>query len=152
MTKISLQRQSPFSADLMFAMVADIDRYHEFLPYCVASRVKTRTTAPVGEGSQELLKAELMIRYKIVQESFMSNVTLDCAKGVIEARQMTGPFKHLFNQWVFEDNEVGSTIEFTLDFEFRVPLLRKIIAPLMGRAVETMVGAFEERARHIYGD
>jgi len=147
MTKISLTRQSPFSADLMFAMVADIDRYHEFLPYCVASRVKARSQ---GDDGQEFLKADLMIRYKIVQESFTSSVQIDATKGVIEARQMAGPFKHLFNQWVFTDNEEGSAVTFTLDFEFRVPLLRKIIAPLMERAVDTMVGAFEERAIKIY--
>ena len=145
MQTIKLTRQSPFTAQQMYDMVIDVDHYHAFVPHCTASRVRERR----DDGS---MLADLVIAYKFLRETYRSEIVLDQAPWRVTVNQDRGPFRHLFNQWQFIDTDSGSDVIFELQFEFAVPLLRKIIAPMMTRVVERFIEAFEARALALYGD
>ena len=146
MENISLKRISPYHACQMFDLVADVDRYSEFIPYCTASRVRHLKETEYG---LEML-ADLLVAYKFLREKYSSAVVLTHEPLTITVNQAQGPFSHLYNRWDFKDTDTGSVINFELQFNFSVPLLRRVIAPLMGRAVSKFVDAFEARAHEIY--
>ncbi|HAT08269.1 MAG TPA: ubiquinone-binding protein [Rhodobiaceae bacterium] len=143
MQSIKLIRQSPFSAQQMFDLITDVERYDEFIPYCTAARVRKRCET-------EML-ADLAIGYKMLRETYRSRIELEADPLTVTVHQVKGPFRHLFNQWVFEDTATGCNVHFELRFEFAVPLLRRIIEPIMNRVIERFVAAFEARALDIYG-
>jgi coenzyme Q-binding protein COQ10 len=122
--------------------VADVERYPEFLPWCVGARVKSAT--------EKLVIADLMIGYKLVRERFTSRVLLDKENNLIKTEFADGPFKFLNNHWGFSEDEQGCLINFQVEFEFKSTFLQKIIMVLFSEAVERMVSAFEERANNLY--
>jgi len=137
------QRILPYTPEQLFALVADVERYPEFLPWCVASRIRRR------EG--EVFFADLVIGFKMVRERFTSKVTLSRPDRV-DVTYTEGPFHHLNNHWVFRALPDGGTeIDFFVDFEFRSKLLQTLIGALFNEAVKLMVSAFEKRARQLYG-
>jgi coenzyme Q-binding protein COQ10 len=137
------RRVLPYRPDQLFALVADVARYPEFLPWCLAARVRSR------EG--ERLVADLIIGFKMVRERFTSYVTLDPKGRRIDVAYAEGPMKHLKNHWLFLDHPDGCEIDFYVDFEFRSKILRKIMGALFHEAVKRMVSAFEARAADLYG-
>lgn len=143
MTTHAERRHLPYSQKQLFDLVADVGRYPEFLPWCVASRVKNRTG--------DVLMADLVIGFKMVRERFTSRVTLH-APDRIDVTYTEGPFKYLNNHWIFEPAADGGTvIDFYVDFEFRSKVLQTLIGALFNEAVGLMVAAFEKRARQLYG-
>ncbi len=141
----SEQRVLPYSPDQLFDLVADIERYPEFLPWCLAARILRR------EG--DTLSADLLIGFKMVREKFTSRVTLDRANHRIDVTYEEGPFRFLNNHWVFQPADDGrSHVDFHVEFEFRSALLAKIIGVLFHEAVRRMVHAFETRAKQLYGE
>ena len=136
------KRFLPYTAEQVFDLVADIERYPEFLPWCVGARILRL------DG--DVLKADVIVGFKMLRETFTSRVTLNRVSD-IQVEYQKGPFKHLENNWKFVSVEGGCEIEFFIDFEFRSRLLRNIMGPLFGEAVRRMVGAFETRAKDIYG-
>lgn len=136
------QRLLPYTPEQLYDLVADIERYPEFLPWCVAARVRERTG--------QLVVADLMIGFKMIRERFTSRVSLT-PKERIDVVYSDGPFKHLHNHWIFEPTEGGCRIDFYVEFEFRSRTLQKIIEVLFHEAVRRMVAAFEGRARDLYG-
>jgi len=137
------QRVVPYSPDQIYGLVADVERYPEFLPWCLAARIRRRAEAG--------FVADLVIGFKMVRERFTSHVSLDEAGRRIDVVYAEGPFKHLENHWRFEDHEEGCLIDFYVDFAFRSRLLQTLIEGLFHEAVRRMVGAFEARARDLYG-
>ncbi len=136
------QRILPYPPEKLFDLVADIERYADFLPWCVGSRVLRR------EGN--VVYADLMIGFKMIRETFTSKVTLTPTSR-IDVEYQKGPFRHLTNRWEFRPHAHGCEIDFYIDFEFRSRLLRNLIEPLFNEAVRRMVSAFETRAREVYG-
>lgn len=137
------QRKLPHSAEQMYALVADVEKYPEFLPWCTGCRVRTRT-------EQEIV-ADLLVGFKMVRERFRSRVTLS-PMDRIDVTYEDGPFHYLNNHWIFVPQEDGGCIiDFFIDFEFRSKMLQKIMEALFSEAVRRMVGAFEERADALYG-
>ncbi|MBL6954224.1 MAG: type II toxin-antitoxin system RatA family toxin [Alphaproteobacteria bacterium] len=137
----------PYTPAQMFDLVADIERYPEFLPWCVACRV-TRRDGPVIWG-------ELMVGFKVFRETFTSKVTLR-APDSIDVEYINGPFRYLNNHWQFipATDALGrqsTEIEFFIDFEFRSRMLQAVATTVFNEAVRRMVGAFETRAGVIYG-
>jgi coenzyme Q-binding protein COQ10 len=133
----------------MFALVADIERYPEFIPWCTGARVLQRQTLPDG---REQLTANLDIAFKMFRETYTSRVILDAGARTIEVEAVHGPFRTLNNNWEFIDHgEDGCTIVFEIDFAFSSPILQKLISAVFGKAVQRMVSAFEDRARALYG-
>ena len=131
----------------MFDLVADVDRYSEFIPYCTGSRVRHSYETEQGYEMQ----ADLLVAYKFLREKYSSAVVLTHDPLTITVNQAQGPFSHLHNRWEFKDTDEGSVVDFELQFNFAVPLLRLVIAPLMSRAVSKFVDAFEARANDVYG-
>jgi coenzyme Q-binding protein COQ10 len=136
------QRVLPYTPEQLFALVADIERYPEFLPWCVGARIKERRA--------DLIVADLIIGFRMFRERFTSRVSLDRPRR-IDVAYADGPFRYLNNHWVFEKVPGGCRIDFFVDFEFKSRLLQKVIELLFGEAVRRMVGAFEKRARDLYG-
>jgi coenzyme Q-binding protein COQ10 len=139
------QRVLPYRVEQMFELVADIERYPEFLPWCVACRITRR------EGN--VIWGDLMVGFKVFRESFTSRVTLDHPDR-IDVEYINGPFRYLNNHWLFIPSDDGqwTTIDFYIDFEFRSRMLQKVAGTVFNEAVKRMVGAFEHRADAIYGD
>lgn len=138
------RRTLPFTRDQLFDLVADVEQYPKFLPWCVAARVRRR------EG--DMFFADLVIGFKMIRERYTSKVVLDRDHGRIDVHYTEGPFHHLTNHWIFEEAPGGgTTIDFFVDFEFRSKLLQKVIGTLFNEAVKLMVAAFEKRARQLYG-
>jgi coenzyme Q-binding protein COQ10 len=136
------RRRLPYTPEQLFDLVADVARYPEFLPWCLAARIRER--------SPNAITADLLIGFKMVRERFTSRVVLDRPRR-IDVSYTEGPFRHLNNHWVFEAQPDGCVIDFYVDFEFRSRVLQKIIGVLFNEAVRRMVGAFEGRARQLYG-
>lgn len=137
------QRVVPFAPEQLFDLIADIQRYPEFLPWCVGARIRKR------DGNR--IVADLVIGYKLIRERFTSTVTLSPEQNRIDVEYTDGPFKYLNNHWVFEPHPEGCMIDFYVDFEFRSKMLQKIIEVFFNEAVRRMVGAFEARAHELYG-
>jgi coenzyme Q-binding protein COQ10 len=136
-------RRLPYGAEQLFNLVADVERYPEFLPWCLAARIRER--------KDNTITADLLIGFKMVRERFTSRVVLDRPKR-IDVSYAEGPFRYLNNHWSFLPQDDGScVIDFYVDFEFRSRMLQRIIGMLFNEAVRRMVGAFEARACKLYG-
>ncbi len=137
------KRRLPYTPEQMFELVADVEKYPEFLPWCVATRVRSRTSDGVV--------ADMVIGYKAFRERFTSTARFDRPGMRIDVAYQEGPFRFLSNHWVFERAPNGCAIDFYIDFEFRSGLLEKAITAVFNRAVSRMVEAFERRAKAMYG-
>ncbi len=133
----------PYTPEQMYRLVADVERYPEFLPWCLAARIRRR------EGA--VFFADLVIGFKMVRERFTSRVALNEAERRIDVQYTEGPFHYLNNHWIFLPHEQGCCVDFFVDFEFRTKMLQKIIGLLFNEAVRRMVHAFEQRADQLYG-
>ncbi len=137
------KRVLPYTSDQLYRLVVDIERYPEFLPWCLGARIKTR--------QERLIVADLIIGFKMFRERFTSRVVPNAAEQRIDVTYAEGPFRYLENHWIFIDHPEGCEIDFYVDFEFRSKLLQKVIEGLFHEAVRRMVAAFETRARDLYG-
>jgi coenzyme Q-binding protein COQ10 len=142
MAKHAERRFLPYTPEQMFALVADVEKYPEFLPWCVGARIRQRR-------GDEIL-ADLMIGFKIYRERFTSRVLLSAPQD-IRASYSEGPFKYLENRWQFIPEPGGCIIDFFVEFEFKSKLLQSLISSLFEEAVRRMVAAFEGRAAALYG-
>lgn len=142
------KRRLPYNADQIYALVADVARYPEFLPWTAAARIRSRHD--LGDGREELL-ADLVISFKVFRERFGSRVILDPARRRIDTEYLDGPFRYLRSWWQIDPAPGGCEVEFFVDFEFRNPVLRKLIGVVFNQAMERVVRAFEERAAALYG-
>lgn len=149
MPQHSDSRVLPYSADQMYALVADVERYPEFLPWNSAARIRSRR--PGAPGS-EVIEADLVISFKVFRERFGSRVTLWPERRHIDTEYLDGPFKYLKSGWNFTElPDGGSKVEFFVDFEFRNAILGKVIGVVFHEAMTRIVRAFEDRARALYG-
>lgn len=140
----SEKRVLPYTQQQVFDLVADVERYPVFLPWCIACR-KTKS---FDDG----FEADLAIGFKMVRETFASRVIIN-EPDQVDVEYLDGPFKYLKNRWKFSPapNGEGCEIDFYLEFEFRSVVLQKLIGVLFEEAVRRMVSAFENRAADLYG-
>ncbi|NUB13714.1 type II toxin-antitoxin system RatA family toxin [Azospirillum brasilense] len=134
----------PYTPEQMYRLVADVEKYPEFLPWCLAARIRRR------EG--DVMFADLVIGFKMARDRFPSRVELDEANRRINVQYTEGPFQYLNNHWIFTPHEGGVCVDFYVDFEFRSKMLQKIMGVLFNEAVRRMVQAFETRANQLYGN
>ncbi|MGB9151512.1 MAG: type II toxin-antitoxin system RatA family toxin [Alphaproteobacteria bacterium] len=143
MPKHQETRILPYSAGQMFDLVAGIEHYPEFLPWCKAAHILSR--------DKNKVVADLVIGYKMFQEKFISEVTLD-RPHAITVQYRSGPLSHLSNAWEFKSKgRKGCEISFHVDFDFHSPLLRAAMSIFFDKALSKMVAAFEARAKEMYG-
>jgi coenzyme Q-binding protein COQ10 len=132
----------PHTPEQLFDLVADVGKYPQFLPWCVAARVRNQ--------SEHELVADLTIGFGPFRETFTSRVTLDRPRRVT-VRYENGPFRYLNNQWDFAPHAGGTEVSFFVEFEFRSRILQAAIGVVFNEAVRRMVNAFRKRARDVYG-
>ena len=138
----------PYTAEQMYALVADIERYPEFLPWCVALRVTGRRVA----DEIEFLSSDMVVSYRVFREQFRSLVKLNRISRRIDVEYVDGPFKSLTNSWRFQDSpDGGSTVDFSIAFEFRSLVLQATAQAVFEKAFLKMSDAFIERAQAVYG-
>jgi coenzyme Q-binding protein COQ10 len=142
MTQHSETRIVPYTADLMFSVVADVERYPEFLPWVVALRVKSRQM----EGGREILLAEMAVGYRALRERYTSRVTLDRDARCIDVVAIDGPFHRLENHWQFTPQDKSVRVDFAVAFEFSNRLLQKAAGGAFEKVLLKMTDAFEARA------
>jgi len=143
MPGIAETRRLPYSAGQMFDLVADVGRYGEFLPWVVATRVKS--------DSETEMVADMLVGFKSLREKFTSRV-LKHRPDEIRVHYIDGPLKDLDNVWRFRPlGEDACEIDFHVDFTFRNPIFEKLAGQYFDRAFRKMVTAFEERAAQLYG-
>jgi coenzyme Q-binding protein COQ10 len=141
-----MTRRVPFSAKEMFAVVADVERYPEFLPLCEGLKIRLRE----ANGGETILVAAMTVGYRAIRESFTSRVTLKPESNEINVAYLDGPFSHLDNRWRFRDVPGGSEIDFFIDYAFASRMLAVVMGAVFDKAVRRYTQAFEERARAVY--
>jgi len=147
MPQFETKRRVRFTPEQMFALVADVERYPEFLPLCEALRVRSRRDV---EG-ETVLVAEMTVGFKAIRETFTTQVHLRRRDCVIEARYLDGPFRYLVSRWRFEEAPEGGTdICFFVDYEFRSRMLGMLMGAMFDRAFRMFSDAFEKRAAEVY--
>ena len=147
MPQFETTRTVRHSPDQMFALVADVEKYPEFLPLCEALSVRSRKER---EG-RTILVADMTVGYKAIRETFTSQVLLKPDENIIEVKYLDGPFKYLTNIWRFEPAPAGSTVHFFIDYEFKSRILSAVMGAMFDRAFRMFSDAFEKRADQIYG-
>ncbi len=140
-------RVLPYTPEQMYDLVADVQRYPEFLPWNSAARV--RSQCEQADGSI-LLEADLVISFKVFRERFGSRAVL-VPKRRLDMEYLDGPFKYMKSHWEFREAPGGCEVEFFVDFEFRNAVLQKLIGVVFYEAMNRIVKAFEERAKELYG-
>lgn len=145
MTSHSESRIVPYSADLMFAIVADVERYPEFVPWTVSLRVLRREIV----GKQEILAAETVVGFRALRERYKSRVVLDKSAHAIDVTQTEGVFRELENSWRFTPEGNGCRVDFSIRFQFKSKMLEAVAGAAFGLVVTQMTKAFEGRARKL---
>lgn len=148
MPTFSTKRRVPFTAAQMYALVADVERYPEFLPMCTGLTVTSRQTS--AEGA--VLVARMSVGYKAIAESFTTRVTLHPETPAVDVCYLDGPFKYLDNRWRFHDvAPASSDVDFYISYAFKSTLLGMLAGSAFDTAFKKFAEAFEERARAVYG-
>lgn len=147
MPSFETRRQVPFTTHEMFDLVADVERYPEFVPLCEGLRVLSRG----GAGDRRTLVAAMDVGYKGIRETFTSRVALDRVVPSVRADLVEGPFARLINRWDFAGTSGGCEVKFFIDYEFKSMLLQMLVGGLFEQAFGRFAEAFEERAHAIYG-
>ncbi len=150
MPRFSSKRRVPHSAEQMFDLVADVERYPEFVPLCHSLKIRQRTKRPDGT---EVVVADMTVSFKLVRESFTSQVTLDRPNLKIQVEYLRGPFKNLENRWTFEPKgDDVCDVGFYLSYEFKSRMLATLMGAMFDTAFARFSSAFEKRADAIYAN
>lgn len=130
----------------MFALVADVEKYPQFLPLCEALVIRSRK----DRDEQTILVADMTVGYKAIRETFTSQVHLRPSENRIDVKYIDGPFKYLKNVWRFEPLAAGCDVRFEIDYEFKSRILGAMMGAMFDRAFRMFSEAFEKRADAIY--
>ena len=149
MPSFSTTRHVPHAASDMFDLVADVEKYPEFVPLCDGMRVRSRTEK--GEGVIVMVAA-MTVAYKMVRQTFTSRATLDKPNLKILVEYLDGPFRRMQNRWAFHPaGERACEVEFFIDYEFKSRTLALLMGAMFDTVFRRMAAAFVERADQVYG-
>jgi coenzyme Q-binding protein COQ10 len=143
-----LERILPYAPDDLFALVGDVGRYPEFVPWLTRMRVSNPQV--LGEGIDSV-DAEATVSFAFLTERFSTRVVRNAPAHEVRATLIRGPFRALDNRWRFQPHPTGTTIDFYIDFAFSSKLLDALLAANMSRAVDRLIGCFDDRARVLFG-
>ena len=147
MPKFDTVRHVPHSAEQMFALVADVEKYPQFVPMCERLVLRSRKE----RGGVTVLVADMSVGYKAIRETFTSQVVLKPDELAIDVKYLDGPFRYMRNRWEFAAAGEGCDVLFHIDYEFKSRLLGAMMGAVFDRAFRMFSSAFEERARQVYG-
>ena len=137
------KRILPYSAEQLFDLVMDIEKYPEFLPWCLGARINSRQKNEVS--------ADVIVGYKMFRERFASRVHY-IRPNAIEVEYLKGPMRHLQNKWVFTNMRAGQCeVDFYVDFSLQSKIFEKLVDQFFHKALVKMINAFETRAIALYG-
>ena len=149
MPKFNSRRRVKHSAPEMFDLVADVERYPEFVPLCQSLKIRQRTPMPDGT---EVVIADMTVSFKLVRETFTSRVTLDRPNLNILVEYLRGPFSNLENRWTFEPKgDNACDVGFFIAYEFKSRMLALLMGSMFDTAFQRFAAAFEKRADVVYG-
>jgi coenzyme Q-binding protein COQ10 len=149
MPRFSNKRRVQHRAEQMFDLVADVERYPEFVPLCHSLKIRQRTQKPDGT---EVIIADMTVSFKLVKETFASQVTLDRANMKILVEYLRGPFSSLENRWTFEPKgDEACDVGFFISYEFKSRMLAMLMGTMFDTAFSRLAAAFEKRADQVYG-
>ena len=149
MPQLSNTTRVRHTASDMFDLVADVERYPEFVPLCQSLKIRQRTPKPDGT---EIVVADMTVSFKLVREAFPSRVTLDRPNLKILVEYLQGPFSNLENRWSFEPrSETECDVGFYLAYEFKSRMLAMLMGAMFDTAFQRFAAAFEKRADAVYG-
>jgi coenzyme Q-binding protein COQ10 len=149
MPKFDTTRPVAHRAEQMFDLVADVESYPQFLPMCESLKVRSRKE----RDGKTLLIADMTVGYKLIRETFTSQVLLKPDEKIIETKYIDGPFRYLDNRWQFVagDSPEHSVVKFYIDYEFKSRTLGFLMGSMFDIAFRKFTEAFEKRADAIYG-
>ena len=148
MPKFDTTRRVSHTPEQMFDLVADVEKYPEFLPMCEALTVRSKKQ----ENGRTLLMADMTVGYKAIRETFTSQVHLRPDEKRIDVKYVDGPFRRMHNEWAFERvGEQACLIRFRIDYEFKSRVLGMLMGAMFDRAFRMFAEAFEKRAHQVYG-
>lgn len=149
MPQFANKRRVRHSAQQMFDLVADVERYPEFVPLCQSLKIRQRTSTPDGS---EIVVADMTVSFQLVRETFTSRVTLDRTNLKILVEYLQGPFSKLENKWTFEQRgDDACDVGFFIAYEFKSRMLAVLMGAMFDAAFQRFAAAFEKRADAVYG-
>ena len=147
MPSFSTKRRVPYSARQMYDLVADIERYPEFLPLCEELSLRSRDV----KDDKTVLVATMVAGYKAIRESVTTRVALLPKDNQVLVEYLDGPFRYLQNRWVFRPlPNGGCEVDFFIEYELKSVMLSMLVGALFDKAFRRFAEAFEDRARKIY--
>ena len=148
MPQLSNTTRVRHTASDMFDLVADVERYPEFVPLCQSLKIRQRSS----EGGKEMIVADMTVAYKLIRQTFTSRVTLDRAKLEILVEYLEGPFQSLNNHWTFRPaDEHTCNVDFFISYQFRSRTLGLLMGAMFDAAFRRFARAFQRRADEVYG-
>jgi len=148
MPEYKTKRHVEHTARNMFDLVADVEKYPEFLPLCEGLTVRSRKD---GGGGKSLLVADMTVGYKSIRETFTTQVLLKPEELAIDVKYLDGPFRYLDNKWRFlPDGDAACFIDFFIDYAFKSRMLGMVMGTMFDRAFRMFAEAFEKRADAVY--
>ncbi|MDD1498749.1 type II toxin-antitoxin system RatA family toxin [Agrobacterium sp. CNPSo 3708] len=149
MPQFETRRLVKHSPDRMYDLVADVEKYPEFLPLCDGLTVRSKKE----RDGKTLLVADMTVGYKAIRETFTTQVLLKPEERAIDVKYLDGPFRYLDNRWRFEPTDDGRcSVYFFIDYEFKNRLLGALMGSMFDRAFRMFAEAFEARADRIYAE
>ena len=149
MPSFSNKRRVLHSASEMFDLVADVERYPEFVPLCQSLKIRQRSS---GQDGTEMVVADMTVSFRLVKEAFTSEVTLDRPNLKIGVRYLRGPFSNLENRWTFEPKgDNACDVGFFIAYVFKSRMLAMLMGSMFDAAFARFSAAFEKRADKVYG-
>ena len=142
-----LTRVLPYAPDELFALVGDVERYPEFVPWVTSMR----TWNLRRNGEIALNDAEATVGFSFLKERFSTQVSRDPVRKIVRVDLISGPFKKLVNEWTFTEHPEGTEVGFMIDFAFKSRFLDAMLEANFDRAVNKLIGCFEKRAEALYG-
>jgi coenzyme Q-binding protein COQ10 len=150
--QFSTKRRVRHAASDMFDLVADVEKYPQFVPLCQAMKVRSRAS----QGETTVIVAAMTVAYKMIHQTFISRVTLDKPELKILVEYLDGPFSRMQNRWTFTPTGEGTNpgsceVEFFIDYEFRSRTFAMLMGAMFDTAFRRFAAAFEKRADEVYG-
>ncbi len=149
MPQFANKRRVRHSAEKMFDLVADVEKYPQFVPLCKSLKIRQRTQL---QGGSEVIVADMTVAFQLISESFTSRVTLDSSNLKILVEYLKGPFSKLENRWSFEPKGADACdVGFFIAYEFKNRMLAVLMGAMFDVAFHQFAAAFEKRADEVYG-
>ena len=146
MPSASIKKEIPCSKENLIKMVLDIEKYPEFVPWCLKGKIHTKS----DEGNKVKITADLTIGKSFFNETYKSFVTYDKSSDLIHVTNMEGPLKYLENKWFFRQDGENSEVDFHVDFELKNKILNTLMIKSFDIGLKKIADAFEKRAIELF--